>query len=86
MNEPVISRIAISEDARTMNRELKIGDRIADNDPRFTPRVLTITDLTDRYVFAVTPRGHEVRIQRRRIYIDGKPRRTGFSLVPEAAA
>jgi hypothetical protein len=67
-----------------MTRHLKIGDRIADNDPRMAPRVLTITTMDERYVFAAA-RGQETRIQRRNVYTDGKQRRTGFSLVKEGS-
>jgi hypothetical protein len=66
-----------------MKRELKIGDRIKDNDPRMGDRVLVITDVSEDFVTAVT--GPWVsRIQRKRIFTDGKPRRTGFSLVDAA--
>ena len=68
----------------TIERDLKPGDRIRDNDPRFPDRVLTVTTLTDRYVWAVTASGLESRIQRRSVHIDGKPRRSGFSLMLEA--
>lgn len=69
---------------KTFERDLKPGDRIRDNDPRFPDRVLTITALTERYVWAVTASGRESHIQRRFVHTDGKPRRTGFSLMLEA--
>lgn len=59
---------------------LKLGDRISDNDPRMTPRVLTIQRMTERHVYATSHSGIWARISRARIYTDGKPRRTGFSL------
>ncbi|MEJ6003770.1 hypothetical protein [Paucibacter soli] len=67
---------------------IKIGDRLKDNDPRSSHRVLTITSLelvTDsglQSVRAKGPAGPEVSIATRRIYSDGKARRSGFDLVP----
>lgn len=70
---------------KTFERDLKPGDRIRDNDPRCPSRVLTITALSERYVRAVTALGMESSIQRRFVHTDGKPRRTGFSLVLEGS-
>jgi hypothetical protein len=62
--------------------ELKVGDRIKDNDPRQEGRVLTITEVSPTRVRA-TREGPfpKVSILKERIHTDGKPRRTGFSLV-----
>lgn len=71
-----------------MTHELKVGDRIKDNDPRMPNRVLTITSLEAvtvegvRRVQAKSFRGHFVWISIDRIHDDGKPRRSGFSLLP----
>lgn len=67
---------------------MKVGDRLKDNDPRSSHRVLTITRLgmtTDRglqWVRAKGQAGPEVSISTSRIYADGKPRRSGFDLLP----
>lgn len=62
---------------------LQVGHRIKDNDPRQGARVLTIERVEGRFVYARTSRGLECRIQACRIYTDGKPRRTGFALLPD---
>ncbi len=67
------------------NRELKVGDRIKDNDPRMRhDRVLTILELLPNGVYAEDSRGRVYPILLRRIYTDGKPRRSGFSLCEES--
>lgn len=66
-----------------MDYGLQIGDRIKDNDPRASHRVLTITEILPNGVRAVFA-AREVFILRRRIYTDGKPRRSGFALVTKA--
>jgi len=76
---------------------IKIGDRIADNDPRMPGRVLKVVEV--KIGGSRTPIGRSSRtkladlviaedgIRRRhkirinRIFDDGKPRRGGFSLV-----
>lgn len=60
--------------------ELKIGDKVKDNDPRSLHRVLTITSVGNETVMAVFAARHS-RISIRRIHTDGKPRRSGFSLL-----
>lgn len=61
---------------------LKVGDRIRDNDPRMSRRpLLTIVAVHDTHVAAADGR-FTFKVQRRRIYADGKPRRTGFDLIP----
>lgn len=67
----------------TANTEqLQVGHRIKDNDPRVTyERVLTITHVLPNGVQAENAAGRAFTILRRRIYTDGKPRRSGFSLV-----
>lgn len=61
--------------------ELKVGDRIRDNDPRMGNRILTITDILDTKVRAEF-RGRSVLILKRRIKADGNYRRSGFNLIP----
>jgi len=60
--------------------ELKVGDRIKDNDPRMPNRVLKVTEITATRVKAIDAY-HVASIELRRIYTDGKPRRSGFSKV-----
>jgi hypothetical protein len=59
--------------------ELKPGDRIKDNDPRMD-RVLSVARVSAEYVYANWA-GRESRIRKDRIYTDGKPRRSGFSVI-----
>lgn len=62
--------------------ELKVGDRIKDNDPRMgTTRVLTISELLPYGVLAKDSGGRVFSLLKRRIYTDGKPRKSGFSLL-----
>lgn len=65
---------------------------VKDNDPRTPNRVLTVRWITPSGPFGgpqwavcsdgVTRREHRIRLDR--IYTDGKPRRTGFTLLTEA--
>ena len=65
-----------------MSREIRVGDRIRDNDPRMGDRVLEVWSiLGDTHVLARDRIGARYRILRRRIYTDGRPRKSGFSLV-----
>ena len=67
-----------------MNRqdELKVGDKLRDNDPRMSHRAqLTITHILPHGVHAKTGRGQTVTLLRRRIFTDGTPRRSGFDLI-----
>ena len=61
--------------------EMKIGQKIKDNDPRVGNRVLKIIDVDGDYVIAQQGGLHSVRIRRDRIYTDGKPRRSGFTII-----
>jgi hypothetical protein len=65
--------------------ELKVGDRIKDNDPRVSAsRVLRVIEILPNGVLAEHPvSGRVFAILRRRIYTDGKPRRNGFDLIVE---
>ena len=60
---------------------LKPGMQIKDNDVRMGTRVLTIKEILPNGVLAVSPVGRVVTILRRRIYTDGKPRKSGFDLI-----
>lgn len=69
-----------------MTRELQVGDRIKDNDPRMAGRApLIVRKVDGQYAYAESWRGREFRLLLNRIYTDDKARRTGFSLVKEAA-
>ncbi len=70
---------------------MKVGDRLKDNDQRMGHRMLTITAIgvigtsgADS-VRAKGRAGPEVRISTKRIFTDGKPRRSGFDLVTHNA-
>jgi hypothetical protein len=64
--------------------DIKIGDRLKDNDPRMTGRVLTVLLLLHDRVYAHDSRGRYNWYQRKRIYTDAKPRRSGFSRIEAA--
>lgn len=70
-----------------MSCPVRIGDRIKDNDPRVGERVLVIQALLPNEaaptkVLAGSPfGGRPVSILLARVHTDGKPRRTGFSLL-----
>lgn len=65
--------------------DLKIGDRIKDNDPRMGSRYLRVKELLPNGVLAEHPiSGRVFAILRRRIHTDGKPRRSGFSVMRQA--
>ena len=61
--------------------DLKVGDKIRDNDPRMGNRVLTIVEIFPNGVAALDARGRMFTYLRRRIHTDGKPRVGGFSKV-----
>lgn len=62
--------------------ELKVGDRIKDNDPRMSKnRVLTITAILPNGVQAEDSLGRRRLYLRKSIHTDGKLRRGGFDLV-----
>lgn len=62
--------------------ELKVGDKIKDNDPRMgANRVLTITEVMPNGVAAEDSIGNRRLYLRKSIHTDGKPRRSGFNLV-----
>lgn len=63
-------------------QRLKVGDRIKDNDPRSSHRVLTITDILPNGVVAKDSTGREFGYLLRRIHTDGKVRRSGMNLLP----
>lgn len=63
-------------------RPLKVGDKIKDNDPRGTGnRVLTVEAIEGDKVVARDRLGSRFRYKLARIFTDGKPRRSGLSLV-----
>lgn len=63
--------------------EIKVGDRLKDNDPRMSGRVLTITDVLPNGVSAVDSSGRVFLYLRKRIHTDGKPRKSGLSLIKD---
>ena len=72
---------------------MRIGDKIKDNDPRMGNRILIIESFDDQgHVRArrILHFGKKVsypkkgfRIKITRIHSDGKPRKSGFTLMPE---
>lgn len=64
--------------------QIEIGDKIKDNDPRMTNRVLIVVALTDTHVVCENDSYRhfpKVKIRKDRIYSDNKKRRSGFDLV-----
>ncbi len=65
--------------------DLKVGDRIKDNDPRMGSRYLRVTRIGITAVDAEHPISKRVfTIARSRIYGDDKPRKSGFSVMRAA--
>ena len=72
-----------------MQTGLRVGDKIKDNDPRMANRVLIVKrlwfplsgDRDQARVIVDDSVGRPFSILLRRIYTDGKPRRSGFDLV-----
>lgn len=61
---------------------LKVGDKIKDNDPRMDLRVLRVEEIRQPHCIARNVHGGpSVKILLKRIYIDRKQRRSGFSLI-----
>lgn len=66
-----------------MSGEIRLhpGDKIRDNDPRMGNRVLTIDYVGDGVRIRAGDGFRRTWIRTDRIFTDGKPRKTGFSLV-----
>lgn len=68
-----------------MTYQIKIGDRLKDNDPRMGNRVLTVTEILPNGVAARDCSGRVFQYLRNRLHTDGKPRRSGMSVIVEGA-
>ena len=66
-------------------KEFKVGDKLRDNDPRMPNRVLTIIQVYPDSVAAEDGSHRAFVYSQKRIHADGKPRRSGLSLVLEDA-
>ena len=65
-----------------MPTDLKPGDKIKDNDPRMTGRILRIEEVSRTHCLARNVHGGAlVKIRMNRVYLDEKPRRSGFSII-----
>lgn len=61
---------------------IKIGMKLKDNDPRNDHvRILEITHVFSDAVEAIGPSGRRSTISKKRIFSDGKPRKSGFDLI-----
>jgi hypothetical protein len=75
-----------------MTDEIKIGSILIDNDPRQEekpghPRTVRVSAVSPDYIWGISdPARKVVRISRKRIYTDGKPRKSGFSLKREGGS
>jgi len=66
----------------TEMHELKVGDKLKDNDPRMGDnRILTIVELLPNGVVAENCIGQRRRYLRKRIHTDGKARQSGMNLL-----
>lgn len=69
---------AVQERVRTVQP----GDRLMDNDPRrLSSGQLRVSRVDAEHVYAINRRGRELRIQRKRVHLDGKVRTKGFRVV-----
>jgi hypothetical protein len=66
----------------TQPREPRIGDRLLSNDPRAPSRERFVVDLLPNGVVAEDGRGTRWRLLRKSVHTDGRPRRSGWSVVP----
>lgn len=62
---------------------LKVGDRIKDNDPRMTGRVLRVLEIWPTHIKAVASYCRPVTIRIDRIYPAGSARKSGFTVIEE---
>lgn len=61
--------------------DLSVGMMIKDNDPRSTARPpYQISVINDTHVIANRSASDEVRIAKHRVFLDHKPRRSGWSV------
>ena len=64
-----------------MTYEIKVGDRLKDNDPRMGNRVLTVTEILPNGVAARDRSGRVFLYLRKRLHTDGKRRRSGLNVI-----
>jgi len=64
-----------------MSREIRVGDRIRDNDPRMPNRTLQVVRFSGGKAVCLDWSGRRFFIALPRIYTDGKARKSGFSLI-----
>ena len=62
--------------------QLFIGDRLINNDPRMRGKVLIITEIFQNGVSAIDSHGIGRMYLRKRIFTDGKRRKSGMCHVP----
>jgi hypothetical protein len=62
--------------------DIRVGDRVRDNDRRTTVKHATVTAVDDRYVF-LDKQGLRLRVLVCRIFADGKDRATGYTVIEE---
>ena len=67
--------------------QIKKGDKIRDNSPKRPGRTLTVYEVAHVSVYAENSINYRrTTISLEDIFADGKPRRSGFTLIAEAAA
>jgi len=69
-----------------MSGPIEVGDRIVDNDPRTLVRRLVIIAIVgDKAKIQDELNGRIYRVQAKRIFTDGKVRRSGFGRIGSAS-
>ena len=69
-----------------MSGLVEVGDRIVDNDPRtLVRRLVIIAIIGDKAKIQDELNGRIYRVQVKRIFTDGKVRRSGFSRIGSAS-
>ncbi|MDD2878445.1 MAG: hypothetical protein PHZ23_14600 [Acidiphilium sp.] len=64
-----------------MSTDLKIGDRVRDNDPRCDQHVGVVQRISDGMATIGRDGRGKTRVSVIRIFTDGKPRRSGWSRI-----
>jgi hypothetical protein len=65
----------------TIPRSLTVHDRVRSNDPRVLPLIYQVESITDGHARLVCGARAWTVVSLKRIHTDGKPRRSGWSVV-----
>lgn len=67
-----------------VEKDVKVGDKLRDNDPRMGHRVLVVIAIHPNGVTALDSKGRAFTYIMRRIHTDSRIRKTGLSVVRPA--